>query len=300
MSVRILGMWTMATAPVAAMALGAAGCGDDGGGGGGGTLGETVVATQNDFGDAACGCFDSLATDFESRGNCIDTLVLGTDEEMCIATAVDEIVGVQPTRECVIDAQETFIRCIDDGGCDGAAACESTYLSSVNDDCPRPSAAAQENFSDSVNDCLGIEPMTPPDGVCPQGMFNADIGGTISGSTAGLGNDFAVPMAIPGACGPVGVDAADFVFTWSAPAAGSFEFTLDQDATTFDAVLLGIDGCGENPALQACADDPGDSLVVCSAPSGATVTVVVDGRTADEEGDFVIDVTAADPEDCDG
>lgn len=106
---------------------------------------------------------------------------------------------------------------------------------------------------------------------CPDGELGPALPDSLFGNTFGEGDDFA------GTCGGAGSPDAQYTFT--APADGTY--TFDTHGSQLNTVLYVLDGDCTGPEL-ACNDD-GDgsqSALAVTLVAGQTVTVVVDGTTA--------------------
>lgn len=118
------------------------------------------------------------------------------------------------------------------------------------------------------------------------------------------GNTEGVPDEFGGAsCGGGGDGVPDAAFQWTAPAAGPWTFST-HGTTSFDTVLyVRRDGCGAAEEL-GCNDDAGGggrhSVVTVELEACETVTVVVDGFSADQHGPFQLRVSGVETNCSDG
>jgi hypothetical protein len=275
---------------VLALALplaGVAGCGDDGGdgGGGSGSIGDRYVASIDGLTETACDCFGELG--FASRGACIDATGFADEtRRMCLGDTIDGTAGTDARYECLLDANRTFERCVDAAGCDGAADCAVAFEEETGI-CPALSSGVSQTFNASFAECVGGDVMP---GTCPEIMSNAGIGGSITGSTLGMADDYSFPGAEQ--CVAHGSGAPDVTIRWTVPADGDYSIRFNMENTDFRPVLLQIAGC-DDLTVQACADGTNfGGFTFMGATAGATATFVVDGLGQLDEGNFQIDVVA--------
>lgn len=115
---------------------------------------------------------------------------------------------------------------------------------------------------------------------CGDGDLGSLVPQTITGSTAGAGNDFQPT------CGAQGGN--DRAYTFTAPFSGNF--TFNTFGTSWDTVLHLLNGCGG--AAIACNDDTMglQSQVTVSLSAGQQVVVVVDGFGAQSQGNFTLNI----------
>lgn len=142
-----------------------------------------------------------------------------------------------------------------------------------------PMDGAMDGSADAAMDAAGPT-------ACIDFMVTTVGAAVLTGSTVGAGNDFGSPV-----CDGIGPDVT-VLFT--APAASSYVF--DTAGSDFDTTLsLHTPDCGA-PMELACSDDASDasfdSVVSITLEAGAEVLLNVDGLGADDEGDFVLNVTA--------
>jgi hypothetical protein len=293
--------WAAAAAPATMV-----GCGDDGGGNGDpASIGESLVESRQAFAVAACGCFSELSEPYDTQGACIADLDVSPAAGACFADRVDEIDGAEAALRCERDARQAFVACVEQDTCSGAGACETAFSSTLNDDCPRPSGAAESALAAAAAECLGDDGGNngggdgQPDGVgaCPQRVSTANIGDTISGSTADLGDDYEIQAGDVEGCPGAGAGAPDDTIRFTAPAAGEFVLSLDAGATTFPAIIYTTSD-GMCPAASGrvvpgvCSTRGGTTSIVLTAPAAnAVATIIVDGLSEGDAGDYTILVT---------
>ena len=111
---------------------------------------------------------------------------------------------------------------------------------------------------------------------------------TAAGTTTGTANAFSPPMGCVTA--PLGSNANDVAFTYTAPAAGMY--TFDTIGSTFDTILTVLTGC--SGTSLGCNDDEGpgmyQSRVSVSLTAGQAIVIVVDGYGT-EVGSYLLHVT---------
>ncbi|MCC6553223.1 MAG: hypothetical protein IT372_09415 [Polyangiaceae bacterium] len=125
---------------------------------------------------------------------------------------------------------------------------------------------------------LQISAIPPP--ACPDADLGSAVPLTVTGTTAGAGNDFPSPCA--------NSNAADVSYTFTAPTTGTFVF--DTFGSQFDTILHVHDGTCSGPSL-GCNDDTNgqQSQVSVDLTAGQTVAVVVDGF-GNGQGNFTLHV----------
>lgn len=140
------------------------------------------------------------------------------------------------------------------------------------------SASSSTSFSESSSTGGAI--------VCPDEELEGTLPMNVRGNTLGRSDDFA------GSCSE-GAPAPDVSFSWTAPEDGVF--TFDTLGTSFDTVLFVLDGACAGEEL-ACNDDldPArqvrQSAVAVDLEAGQTVTIVVDGFSADHVGEVELHI----------
>lgn len=116
---------------------------------------------------------------------------------------------------------------------------------------------------------LGITPGAAPSYTCADGGdLGTATGNVASGTTAGAADDWAASCA---------TDGPDVVYTWTAPAAASYTFSLAGSSYDTLLTLQSPDCAGSE---LACDDDFGGALqsqLSANLGAGQTVLVVVDG-----------------------
>jgi hypothetical protein len=119
-------------------------------------------------------------------------------------------------------------------------------------------------------------------GVCPNGALMGMLPLTVTGSTAGAGDD------VPGACG--GGGGQDIAFTFTAPADGTY--SMNTQGSSYDTVLQVRDGGCGGPVLACNDDTPPGTYSALAVPllAGQTVVIVVEGF-AGATGSFVLNVS---------
>ncbi len=108
----------------------------------------------------------------------------------------------------------------------------------------------------------------------------------IRDTTAGASNDFTPPRGCPLNDRS---DAPDLVYTWTAPAGGTYR--LEADGMGFDPIVTVHRGSLEGE-VAACDDDSGpstDTLLYFDAEPCETFVLVVDGWST-SRGDFVLTI----------
>ncbi len=110
-----------------------------------------------------------------------------------------------------------------------------------------------------------------------------------TGNTSGMGDDFDASE-----CADEGGE--DVALSWTAPTGGCWQ--IDTIGSDFDTVLLVLEGsCGG--LVLDCDDDAGGdgaSLVELELGRGDELTLVVDGRTAADAGDYQLNIVECDGE----
>jgi hypothetical protein len=193
--------------------------------------------------------------------------------------------------ECIIEPEcagsEDCFNGIDDDG-DGAIDCDD--LNCVLE----PSCRIPENcgnrFDDDDDgdiDCDDSECADSPlcaVADCPNGDLGSAVGPSVAaGSTRGASNE------VSGTCG--GDSAEDVGFTWRAPRTGRYVF--DTNGSSYDSLLVILDGSSCDGAELACDDDLGEfnaARVELLLRRNARITIVVAGFAANS-GDFVLNIT---------
>lgn len=118
---------------------------------------------------------------------------------------------------------------------------------------------------------------------CPDEDLDSNLPESIDGTTIG-----AVDKLSMLGCGQVDVPAPDYVFEWTAPAAGAY--TIDLDGSDYDTVLYVQDAsCGGDEI--ACNDDSIglQSAVDVNLAANQTVVFVVSGYSGDT-GNFTLNI----------
>jgi hypothetical protein len=118
---------------------------------------------------------------------------------------------------------------------------------------------------------------------CPDADLDSDLPESIDGTTIG-----AIDKLSMVGCGQVDVPAPDYVFEWTAPAAGAY--TIDLAGSDYDTVLYVQDAaCGGDEL--ACNDDSIGlaSLVDVNLAADQTVVIVISGYSG-SVGNFTLNI----------
>lgn len=126
-------------------------------------------------------------------------------------------------------------------------------------------------------------------------MFCIDLGNmapvSFAGSTSG-GTDDSTPGA---GCAPGATPGVpDEFFTWTAPADG--DYSIHTTGSSFDTVLSVLDGACLGLEIGCNDEDPNgasSSALTLPLDEGQTITVMVDGVTDTDQGDFQLIIEAA-------
>jgi hypothetical protein len=188
---------------------------------------------------------------------------------------------------------ERFVAdCFATAGCDQGALEDCLFCAEQYDaDCPEVAEADYDAYSATQIECL-----VGPDSGCPDSAAASSETGAAAytGTTDGGGDDF------EGSCGYCDDDicfgpAADYAIEWTAASAGTF--VIDTLGTDFDTILYVLDACaGEELACNDDADGEAEvyqSSVEVTVEAAQTVIIVVDGWSASEAGDFVVNINPA-------
>lgn len=127
-----------------------------------------------------------------------------------------------------------------------------------------------------------------PPATCGGGDVGELTGVIASGDLAGTGDDWRTPAWA--GCGDIPGGAEDTSVFWTAPETKRYRFVTD--GSTFDTVLMILDGCSTN--VLACSDDVGDgdltSAIEMDIEIGTRVLIVVDGYDASQTGAYSLAV----------
>lgn len=182
-----------------------------------------------------------------------------------------------------------------------AVGCGELRLPDITDATPAPPlpADAAPRADAALSDGGPVDARTdagPPD-AAPPCVIDGDLGSGLGlpvfqGNTSGFSDEFLSP-----ACGDTEAgDAPEIYLTWTAPAAGLYQF--DTCGSEFDTILSVLeDSCGDE---LDCLDDLDvdemdpcflDSVVELTLQQGERVILVVDGYEAGDDGNFVLNIT---------
>jgi hypothetical protein len=169
------------------------------------------------------------------------------------------------------------------GTCDAAENCSGTAAA-----CPADAFAptttecrASTGACDPAEHCTGNSLDCPAEQLpCTVTALASTVPQTVSGTTLGGCNADTPPVP---ACTPSS-DAPDTWFSFTAPAAGNYVFSVDAQ---FDSVVYALDGASCGGTQLACDDDAyfASSQILLTMVANASVAIAVDGYSTNS-GDF--------------
>jgi len=258
-----------------------------------GTMTADFAAAQTAILEGGCACFFA-DQGYADAAACVADNTPVAAVRTCNADTLAANPGVQPFFDCLAAALVAQKACYDAAACDGAAigTCNTTS-SDAQDACPAPDMTAGQAYVDALNTCIVGDP-----GSCPDTTASINTLGdaVFTGSTVGSGNDIETD------CGNGG--SADMVVQWAAPADGSYE--IDTIGSNFDTLLQVQDAC-DSTAFLACNDDAGagdiglrSRLTVGPLTAGQVVLIVIEGYSASDAGDYIVNIHDAPATTMDG
>ncbi len=196
---------------------------------------------------------------FDTEGSAFDTVLYLYDGAQCGGTSPG---------------------CDDDGGVGvGASRLEHVMLTGET-----VTVVVDGYLANAGNFTLNVSTEQPPMCTVDEDLGMLAVPIADAGVTAGA-SEIAVPCGLEGG-------APEYVYTWTAPAAGSYQ--LDTNGSAFDTVLHVYNGATCGFDFLGCNDDGGDglqSLLDVVLAAGQQITIVVDGYNANA-GAFDFNITA--------
>jgi len=234
------------------------------------------------------------STGFADAAECAmfaDNPAVDACDDMAYAATMADSMG---PLDCLATARDARATCAAAAGCDEAmlTACADTEDAAFMACADVPMAYGEQFQMCVERDVVGTTAST-----CPENPTTSMTTGTavFTGDTTAGGNDR--PMQSCRDAFFCDARAADRAFSWTAPAAGTYE--LDTDGSLFDTVLSVTDGC--SGAELACNDDDPDmtiglrSRLTLEMTMGQTVIVHVAGCTSFDAGSFQVNIDAVTP-----
>ncbi len=249
------------------------------------TVQELLISMQSCLREN-CVCFwESLG--YASPEDCLETSLFDELYTICyIESYATHESLLEHSTNCVVRAWETTADCFEGAECDESEHAHCTReLDVLLEGCPEVTDLTQALFERDRQQCVMGEPSGCPD----DDAVSSDIGDVVFfGTNQQMGDDMS-PM-----CMDEFQPGADVSFSWSAPVDGTYLFdTLGSD---FDTVLYLQTSCdGRELGCNDDFDEEGNtfSLVEVLLEESSPVVVVVDAASADERGNFVVNIILA-------